>query len=121
MNPKLTTSLLAVTTAISGFTAGAITSVDNDKIVDIVTEQAAKEKYVQVIEGGIVPEGEAGFTTKVPNNMVIDTFDGPKGKGYRIVTKYPDKEVSIGIGAYAEENTYVKEIQALVASSTTKK
>lgn len=121
MNPKLTTSLVTLTAAISGFTAGTITSVENDKIIDIVTEQAAKEKYVQVLEGGRTPEGEPSLQTKLPSNMSIDTIDGPEGKGYRILTKYPDKEVSIGIGAYAEGNTYVKEIAPLIASSSPQK
>lgn len=120
MNPKITTAIIAATTAVSGFTAGTITSIDNDKIIDVVTEQATKDKYVQVLEGGIVPEGGTPLTTKMPANMSIDTFDGPAGKGYRILTKYPDKEVSIGIGAYAEDNTYVKEIPILVATSTKK-
>lgn len=39
-------------------------------------------------------------------NVEVNVFDGPEGKGYQIVTEYPDRIEYVGKGAYAKDNTY---------------
>jgi len=77
---------------------------DRARIEELMAEQQSKGRYVQVVNG--VPV-DGTLTTKIPRNVSVDTQSGPAGEGYKIIVTYPGKTVSIGVGAYAEENTFV--------------
>lgn len=82
-------------------------------VTDIVSEQASKGEYVQILEGNKLPDDAKGaLSTRLPDNVSINTHSGPEGDGYSIVTKEKDQTISIGIGAYAEEYTWVKKNEA---------
>lgn len=87
------------------------------KLNSVVSEFGSKQKFVQVKNGVVVNAGEK-ITTKLPSNMSIDVVDGPEGKGYSVKTVYHDKIISVGYGAYANDNTWVQVIEQPTASST---
>lgn len=90
-----------------------------DYVSWIIEEQASKTEYVQVLEGNRLPsDAKGGLSTRLPDNVSINTHTGPEGSGYSIVTREANKTTSVGLGAYAEEHTWVVERPAPVATST---
>ena len=85
---------------------------------EIVAEQALKQEYVQILEGNKLPDdAKYSLSTQLPENVSIEVYKGPKGEGYAIITKEPNQIISVGIGAYAEENTWIKPIEILATST----
>ena len=120
MKPNKTAIIAATIASIPSFFVGQLSAPEQLKVQDIVAEQAQKADYVQVLEGNKIPEGDKSkLTTVLPENVSINVHSGAEGEGYSIVTRETDRIVSIGIGAYSESNTWVKDISK--TSSSTKK
>lgn len=96
-----------------------VLSVDKASLeVEMEKTKTAKSEYIQILENGTVSDGKAFDTTKIPANTYTNVYDGPKGKGYQIVTKYPDRIEHTGYGPSAEDYTYTVIIPPIVASTT---
>lgn len=114
MDTKIVITSLAT---IPAFMLGSLTATDTDKLSTIIEEQTKQEEYVQVIDGqqvGFYKDG--GLKVDLPPNIDINVHGGPEGDGYSVVTTYNDRIVSVGIGAYSSENTWVEYLN--VATST---
>lgn len=118
MKGKILTAVAALAT-IPAFIFGNLSANQSDTVNTIVSEQAAKTKYVQVLEGNKMPDDSTQkLTSKLPDNVSVNTHSGPEGEGYSIVTKTATQIISIGVGAYAQENTWVKNIDTKTATSS---
>lgn len=80
-----------------------------DKYQDIQSEQAkyAEEGYVQVIKGEYPESERRRLNAALPPNVSVNVYEAPEGKGYQIVTEYPDRTEYQGYGPQAERFTYV--------------
>ena len=90
---------------------GGITTdiVEVETKVDEVEAEQSKytDKYVQVLEGNVYPDDEKRrLDVALPDNMSVNVYDGPTGKGYQVVVKYEDRTEYIGYGPQAAEYTY---------------
>lgn len=120
MKPTKEQLAIGAITTISAFLVGSSLP-PQDYTTDIVTEQASKEEYVQVLEGNRLPtDAKDSLSKRLPDNVSINTFDGPEGQGYSIVTREVDRTISIGVGAYAEQNTWVEDKKVISPTSTDK-
>lgn len=79
-------------------------------------EEVLKEKhgkYLQVTKDGRVLDGERevredAYTAKLAPNTVVNTYSGPQGDGYQVVTEYEDRIEAVGFGPQAQDFTYTK-------------
>jgi len=84
----------------------------------IEDSKSADGTYVQVLKDGTVPDGKSFDTSKLPPNTWVNVYDGPKGKGYQVVTEYEDRTEYVGYGPYAAEYTRTEVKPVKTASST---
>lgn len=129
MKPSTRTSLIASLTATAGIISGVQFAELTDESLLRTTEiiekqnQAALEigEYEQILPSGEKPQ-DAKRTELVkdfPQNVRVDVYDGPEGKGYTIIENLPDgTEVAISFGPEAAQRSYVKSPNTDIASST---
>jgi hypothetical protein len=96
-----------------------VLSVDKASLeVEMQKTKTAGGDYVQILKDRTVDGGKTFDTKALPANTWTNVYDGPKGKGYQIVTKYPDRIEHTGYGPSAEDYTYTVIIPPIVASTS---
>jgi hypothetical protein len=82
-------------------------------------------RYLQVMPGNTLPSYESGsvqakFGKALPENIRIDVYEGPHGKGYQIYYEEDGVAHSVGYGPEAADRTFTIEFPkpAVTATST---
>jgi hypothetical protein len=81
-------------------------------------------RYLQVMPGNTLPSTESGsvqskFGKALPENIRIDVYESPHGKGYQIYYEENGVAHSVGYGPEAADRTYTLEFPKPAPSATT--
>lgn len=111
--------------SVTMFSLSVGTSTDISDIPNLETTYRQEHgRYLQVLIGNELPAYESGtveekFGTTIPDNVWIDVYDSPAGKGYQIKWMEDGAEHSIGFGPEGDERTYsLAGAETLTATST---
>jgi hypothetical protein len=80
-------------------------------------------RYLQVMPGNTLPSTESGsvqskFGKALPENIRIDVYESPHGKGYQIYYEENGVAHSVGYGPEAADRTFTIEFPKPAASVT---
>lgn len=108
MKDKITTLIIGATLGVSGSLGlGEIQS--NTLEGELERIKTVDGKYLQILEDGTVADAKDLMlfdTKRLPPNTSVNVYDGPTGKGYQIVTEFPDRIEHYGYGPEAKDYTY---------------
>jgi len=138
MKPRTTKTkekaLLAIALSVGALGGSTATNLNEKEVLTIekvIEQQVEKQKgggeFEQILKGGNKPSDVIDKETvkDFPENTWVDIYDGPKGKGYTVVTEVGNKQIRIGYGPEAKERTQIvdltEEVTATSATSTDKK
>lgn len=121
--------VIAGLTATAGLTTGIALGNMSDQALTQVQDiaQVQQERfvtdghYMQVLPGGFKPSDAAdkGRQRNFPDNMRVDVYDGPQGKGYTVVETLPDgREIHVSYGPEAAQRSIITGPNDISASST---
>ncbi len=82
------------------------------------------EKYLQILAGGLLPDYEDGvfsekFGATVPEEITVNVYDAPEGKGFQVVYRSATIVKAVGFGPEAASLTYTVETPAIDAATAT--
>lgn len=120
MKDKITTLIIGATLGVGGsFGVGEIQS--NTLEGELERIKTVDGRYLQILKDGTVADAKNLMlfdTKRLPPNTFVNVYDGPKGKGYQIVTEFSDRIEYYGYGPAAKDYTYTEIKNTLTASST---
>jgi len=109
------TSIPAATS--TGTVADQISALEN-------TYYQANGVYLQVLPGNILPSYETGTVTAdlgsaIPDNVRVDIYDAPGGKGFQVTYQDTSTQHSVGYGPEAISRTYSSPLPIAAAATST--
>lgn len=120
--------VIAGLTATAGLTTGLALGNMSDQALlrtsDVVTLQ--QEKFVeegvfeQILPGGLKPSDAKDKRTieNFPDNVRVDVYDGPAGKGYTVIEELDGKSVHVSYGPEASHRSKILDKSTSTATST---